>query len=400
MRILQVANFVSPQSGGIRTALAAWARRYQALGHEVTALVPEAGDDPAQWWPEHPDARTTPGMAVGAGYRLITAQAEVMRLVDRWRPDVIELSDRTTLRWLPAWAASRGIACVMVAHEHVQDVLTTRGFSRAVSCAVADLANMGAGRRATTVVTPSRYAALEPARVGVHARVVPLGVDIEAFHPRLRVHPGRAGGGAPGAPGTPGGGPLRLVHVGRLSREKRPWLSIETLRALLQREVDAELVVLGSGPLAGDLERRAAGLPVEFLGHRPRAQVAETLANADVALAPAPAETFGLGALEAMACGTPVVCSDTGALPEVVGIGGSQRDADPRQFAAAARALAADPVARERARRRAVAQGWHASACAMLATHAEAIARLAPPRRVSWRTRVTDARLAREGVGE
>lgn len=139
---------------------------------------------------------------------------------------------------------------------------------------------------------------------------------------------------------------------------------------------------------------------MEFLGHRPRAQVAETLANADVALAPAPAETFGLGALEAMACGTPVVCSDTGALPEVVGIGGSQRDADPRQFAAAARALAADPVARERARRRAVAQGWHASACAMLATHAEAIARLAPPRRVSWRTRVTDARLAREGVGE
>lgn len=387
MRILQVANFVSPHSGGIRTALAAWARGYERLGHEVTALVPDAGSHPVEWWPEHPDARTTPGMSVGAGYRLITAQADVMRLVDRLRPDVIELSDRTTLRWLPAWAASRGIACVMVAHEHVADVLTTRGFSRAASAAVADLANKGASRRAATVVTPSRYAAREPARVGVNARVVPLGVDIEAFHPRLRVPTGHAG-------------PLRLVHVGRLSREKRPGLSIETLRTLLQQDVDAELVVLGTGPLAGDLERRGAGLPVEFLGHRPRAEVAATFANADVALAPAPAETFGLGALEALACGTPVVCSDSGALPEVVGSGGSQRDADPRQFAAAARMLAADPVARERARRRAVSQGWHASACAMLEIHAEAVARLTPPTRVSWRARATDARLARERVGE
>src|SRR5262249_32056107 len=71
-------------------------------------------------------------------------------------------------------------------------------------------------------------------------------------------------------------------------------------------------------------ERQAAGTaqPVTFTGFIPsRTAVATLLATADVVLAPGPVETFGLAALEALACGTPVVVSGSGALPE--GIGGA-----------------------------------------------------------------------------
>ena len=88
----------------------------------------------------------------------------------------------------------------------------------------------------------------------------------------------------------------------------------------------ARLVVAGDGPLRGRLERRAAreGLPVTFAGFLPdRADLAALLASADVAIAPGPAETFGLAGLEALACGTPVVVSAESALPEVVGEAGA-----------------------------------------------------------------------------
>ena len=85
------------------------------------------------------------------------------------------------------------------------------------------------------------------------------------------------------------------------------------------------LVVAGDGPLRARLERaaRRASLPVRFAGFvtDPK-ELAILLASADVVIAPGPVETFGLAALEALACGTPVVVSAASALPEVVGTAG------------------------------------------------------------------------------
>ncbi len=72
----------------------------------------------------------------------------------------------------------------------------------------------------------------------------------------------------------------------------------------------AVLVVAGDGPLRRPLQASAARLPVRFLGHvASRESLAKLLATADVVIAPSPAETFGLSALEALASGTPVVVS-------------------------------------------------------------------------------------------
>ena len=90
------------------------------------------------------------------------------------------------------------------------------------------------------------------------------------------------------------------------------------------------LVVAGDGSRRAALAYRAARLPVRFAGHiTDRDDVAALLASADVAVAPGPVETFGLAALEALACGTPVVVNDASALPEVVGDAGMAVRGDP-----------------------------------------------------------------------
>jgi alpha-1,6-mannosyltransferase len=95
----------------------------------------------------------------------------------------------------------------------------------------------------------------------------------------------------------------------------------------------------------------ARGLPVEFRGFvADREELAATVAAADVVLAPGPVETFGLAALEALACGTPVVVNRQSALPEVVGAAGRAALSSGAAFADGVQdLLAIDEAARRQA---------------------------------------------------
>jgi len=146
--------------------------------------------------------------------------------------------------------------------------------------------------------------------------------------------------------------------------------------ALSTRGARVQLVIAGDGPRREALERRAAGLPVRFLGFVDgRRDVARLLATSDVSLAPGPHETFGLAALEALASGTPVVVSRSSALREIVGegeigasaCGAAVEDAAPA-FAGAVRRLldAPEPGRRAAARARAEQFTWPASVAGML----------------------------------
>ena len=156
---------------------------------------------------------------------------------------------------------------------------------------------------------------------------MPLGVDLDQFHPQPPLRDGAAAVGPPGQ--------TLLVHCGRLSVEKHAHRSIDTVAALRDSGVDARLVVVGEGPMRARLERQAARLPVDFTGYIGcRDTVATILATADVALAPGPHETFGLAALEALACGTPAVVSRTSALAEILTTdSGAAADNDPHAIA-------------------------------------------------------------------
>jgi alpha-1,6-mannosyltransferase len=136
--------------------------------------------------------------------------------------------------------------------------------------------------------------------------------------------------------------------------------------------VPAVLAVAGDGPRRPALERRAAGLPVRFLGFvANRSLVARVLATADVALAPGPLETFGLAALEALASGTPVVAAGDGALGEVIGPAGTVVMGEGDRFAGGVLEVMARPEGdrRRAAREQATRFGWPVSVAGLLQAH-------------------------------
>jgi len=165
-----------------------------------------------------------------------------------------------------------------------------------------------------------------------------------------------------------------------LSPEKRPGRSVDALATLREQGVDAVLVVAGDGPLRRRLLRRTADLPIDFVNFVPdRKSLAALLATADVVIAPGPIETFGLAAVESLACGTPVVVDATSALPEVVGDAGVGVFGDGYGAGVAEILARPEQARRDRARARAEQFAWPAAVAGFLRVHALEAPALAQP---------------------
>ena len=127
------------------------------------------------------------------------------------------------------------------------------------------------------------------------------------------------------------GGEKVVIHVSNFRPVKRVTAVVEVF-ARIRRQVPAKLLMVGDGPDLGDATRLARALDVadavEFLGEQE--QVVPLLSASDVFLLPSSQESFGLAALEAMACEVPVVASRVGGLPEVIehGVSGFLHAAD------------------------------------------------------------------------
>jgi alpha-1,6-mannosyltransferase len=282
-----------------------------------------------------------PVLPFDRGYRVLPAGRRLLALLDALRPDVLEVNDRLLLARTADWAHSRGVPALLFAHERIDAALLDRLPGWFPLEDTADRVNRRLAGKADRIVVGSEFAAAEFRRVRASPRVVRLGVDLDAFRP-----------GAAARVGT--GRSVQLALVSRLSAEKRPELALAALRVLRTRGVPAALLVLGDGPLRRRLERRAAGLPVRFLGHvADRRCLPHLLGSADLTLAPAPMETFGLAVLESMACGTPVVVPSAGAARELVGPPGGRRGHLGHRIRAGRRSrVPADPAGRAPAGRR------------------------------------------------
>jgi len=308
MRIVHIANFYGPKSGGIRTTLHELGAGYIARGHEFTYIVPGNGF----YCEETPDGRkiTVPsiGIPFSGGYRIIRNNAGIKRLLITLKPDVLEVSDRFTLSGVGKWAGARRIKTVVFSHE---TLVGLAGHYFPFSLApIIDWHNRRLAARFNYVIATTAFAAREFEKLKIENLVrIPLGVDLEVFSPHKRDIELREE--------LLKGSEVLLVHCGRLSREKNPERSIEALQILLDRGVRARLIYVGMGPLFKKLREKAKGMPVTFLGYiADRETLSRILASADVSLAPGPIETFCLAALESLASGTPVVASKTSAVGE------------------------------------------------------------------------------------
>ncbi|GIM92894.1 glycosyltransferase [Paractinoplanes toevensis] len=364
MRIVRVANYVAPRSGGLKTALRNLGAGYQAAGHESVLVIP--GEKAADEQTEQGRVITLPGPYLPGlgGYRVLLDRRRLAATLRSLRPDRLEISDRTTLRWLGRWARRNDIPSMMVSHESLDGLL--RLFGPASGRRVADVLNGRTAAEHDRIVCTTRWAAREFARIGAPVDLVPLGVDLARFSPERHSAAMRARWAAPDD--------VLLLHCGRLSPEKKPRRSLAALQGLRHQGVRAVLVVAGAGPLRHALQEEAASrrLPVRFLGHlTDPLEVAALQASADVAIAPGPIETFGLSALETLASGTPVVVSSQSALPEVIGPAGLAAAGDGPGYVTAILDLLSRPeeARRQAARAQAEKFPWSASVAGFLAAH-------------------------------
>ena len=216
-------------------------------------------------------------------------------------------------------------------------------------------------KRVRRILTPTLYMKekiikrfdLDEGRVVVTG----AGVDRKTFHP---------GAGLPA--GTYDLPKSYVLFVGSIEPRKNLAGLVRAWESLKDEAGETQLVIAGeTGPAFRGAALQQPAARVRFLGRVPEAHLPGLYAGAALFALPSLEEGFGLGVLEAMACGTPVLTSDGGALPEVVGDAGLIFSlSEPAALAAALQGCLCDAGLRHRLRerglRRAEQNSWRTAA--------------------------------------
>lgn len=303
MHLVDSTLFYSPTSGGVKrylTAKHAWLAAHTSWEH--TIIVPGEEDHI-----ERGGLCTLSGYVVPGtfNYRLPLNPRRWTRLMRALEPSLIEAGDAFHPAWC-AWhvARERGIPVVAFYHSNLPQIIGRRvggGLSeRLIGRYVRWLYE-----RFDLVFAPSRLMCDFLNNLGVyHTAHQPHGVDAEIFHPRRRDLGLRKRLGLASDTRV-------LVYAGRFAREKNlPVL----LNAFARLGAPYHLLMIGGNGAAARPKPNVTMIPYR----RDSIELATWLASADALVHAGTKETFGLVALEAMACGRPVIAARAGAIPEFV----------------------------------------------------------------------------------
>jgi len=173
-------------------------------------------------------------------------------------------------------------------------------------------------------------------------KIFPRGLDTELFHPTRRNPAFFEKFGAKN-------GQIRLLYVGRVSREKDLDLLAEAYRRLRDEGLSIQLCIVGHGPYSKEFSE---SLPEAlFTGYLTGKELAAAYASADIFVFPSTTDTFGNVIIEAQASGVPVIVSDAGGPKELVENernGLITKSHDVEDLTRAIRELVADPERRKR----------------------------------------------------
>ena len=299
MRVALVCPYAWDRFGGVQSHVRSLAAALRARGHEVRVFAPHVAADAVA-----PDGVTLVGRAVpvpanGSVAALAFGPAvgsAVRAALAEFEPDVMHLHEPLIPSISLLALRSSEVPAIGTFHA-AMDWSIGYGIARG---ALAPTMRKLAVR---TVVSESARALVARYFPGPYV-LTPNGIDAPAF--------------AGAEPKRHAEGPT-VLFFSRL--EKRKGLEV-LVRAMADLRSDATLVVAGAGPEERTVRSLAGSLGVDavWLGRVPDAEVAATYRGADVYCAPAlGGESFGIVLVEAMAAGTPVVCSDLPGFRAVAG---------------------------------------------------------------------------------
>ncbi len=367
MRIAHVTDFYLPRVGGIEQQVQHLARRQVAAGHDVHVVTSTPGDDHDRDGAAPRLHRLGSARVPHLGPVSPRAWLEVPALLRTLTPDVVHVH------------ASVGSPLALIAglsgrRERHPTVITVHSMWAHLSKPYRMLFTAVGLDRLPIVWTAVSAAAAAQVQLAVgpghHVRLLPNGIDPQFWAPRRRREPRTD---------------VHVAAVLRLAARKRPLALLSALRrsrAALPDEVRLRASVIGDGPLRDAARRYVArhGMHwVELQGTQPRERVREVLHDADIFVATARLESFGIAALEARCAGVPVVAlTGTGVADFIThGREGLLADGDEDLVAALTR-LAGSPDARAtitaHCRAAAPRAGWAATLAAADSAYAAAAA--------------------------
>jgi glycosyltransferase involved in cell wall biosynthesis len=191
------------------------------------------------------------------------------------------------------------------------------------------------------IYVPSRNTGEELMEKGIHPdkiKIFPRGIDIERFHPSKRNGYLKAHYHIKEA--------VKLLYVGRISKEKNLHLLSDVFKTLVQRTENIHLVVVGDGPYLDEMKEQLKGLPCTFTGYLDGEALSFVYASSDIFIFPSATDTFGNVVLEAQASGIPVIVTDKGGPHENIlenRTGWVVRADDPKDLVRAIERMIAEP---------------------------------------------------------
>jgi glycosyltransferase involved in cell wall biosynthesis len=309
VRIALFSEVYWPMVSGVGVTLVRLNDALQARGHEVRvysatyALPPGLSD--------RPEVHRSPSVPLFLYPDVQWAFPRMRDVLDDlagFRPDVVHVATEFSLGIAGVKAARQlGFPLVASAHTDYDQYAARYGVTWALRAGWHYLRWFYG--QAHKVLCPSRiYEQHLHSRGVLHTGVWSRGVDPEWFHPRFRSEAYRARFGV-------GPGDLLVTYIGRIAREKNLELLLDAWERLAPARSNAQLVLVGRGPLEDEIRRREiAGVHVTGLlqGH----ELSAAYASADVFTFPSPTETFGNSLLEAMGSGLPSLVAASGGVLE------------------------------------------------------------------------------------
>lgn len=345
-RIVHITDCYAPRLGGIEVQVAELAMMQVHAGHTPQVVTATPGhDESSDGIPGRP---TLHRVVAPLPFELPVhprAGPRLARLFAELRPDVVHahVGAVSPFAWSAARCASRlGLPLVVTVHS-MWDAST-----RAVYRALAATYRWPHWPMVVAPVSRAAAALVDDVCGGrVTIKIVPNGLDLTVWRGAARL---------PRPPASGPGAGVHVVAVGRLAPRKRALPLLHLLRAAAERigtDAGLRVTIVGDGPaeplMRQYLSRHGMTGWVDLAGRMDREQLPALLASADVFVAPAVREAFGLAALEARVAGVPVVARrDTGVADFVVdGHNGILADDDPGLAEGIAR-LAVDRALRDR----------------------------------------------------